>query len=200
MIKKYFIGLLAIFTFLETFTSCLNNKKDYLYYYDQIKDIPVKKLAGWSVYKRPDENVYRFKYQFKPLSHNDSLCINQEGFCELSFRYYNQHIKFDTLGNPLADKKGNYMLLAKVLGSSGQNIKETIFGIINLYFQTGAITIKSEPVPANFVLFTFGKNENIVLTYVWDSASDKIKNDITMNDKKINNNWYYYERKQIETE
>ena len=52
-------------------------------------------------------------------------------------------------------------------------------------------TYRAESITADFIATELAGYLN---------SKNKIKNDITMKDKKINNNWYYYERKQIETE
>ncbi len=185
------IVLIVIFFFLFRKTSY---KEPYLKYYSVLKNLPVEKFLGWNVNKREDDEVYRFRYKYLPNFKNCFFYKNKDNVCEISFKYSVKGIKFAPINDTLQNDDENYSFLACALGSTEKGIKDTIKNLINLYFSTQAISVRSDPAPSNFIIFTFENKEEIVLIYIRNSASSEETKKLLLDNKKLDKNWYFHKR------
>jgi hypothetical protein len=169
----------------------------YINIYQEVKKLPIKELIGWRFAKREDENVYLVRYLY---CNSDTSILEpnfEDSICEISFicSYTSFNRKL-----ALTDEQYNLQSLQKyadLLNMPYHKAKSSLNQLFKLFKDSEAKSIRSSPLPSDFVILTFGEDEKMVLTYVTDSISFDEREGLGLNDcVKIDKNWYYFECKK----
>ncbi len=193
-IKLYSLLLITIIISTIIVFRMISPNPAYLSYYRDLKLLPIEKLLGWRIIKRKGAEVFKVIYLLPSDTCIRSSAKGYDSLTEIIFHCNFINIKtlksFKT--SPINSK--NLSLLSDKLGVSEYQAYSIVFEIVQLYKKSKAVSIISDSSPSNSIFFSFGNEEDLVLTYISDTISEKVKSGILLNDIKIDKNWYFYNR------